>query len=158
MEQKPRHSQYFEGVLQLRNVDRDILKYVRFLAKENRVSIAKEVEEKEGIDMYLSSRKFLHQLAKTLKNEFPEGELKVSPRLFSEKDGRYIYRLTVLFRMLRFKKGDVIRYRDNVFRIEHIGNEVSGTDVKTKEKVRIKKNILLKNYKLVAKEGEEIPE
>ena len=158
MEQKPRHSQYFEGVLQLRNLKNEAIEYVRFLIKENKVTIAKEINEKSGIDLYLSSKKFLHQLAKRLKSEFREGELKVNPKLFSEKDGKYIYRLTVLFRMPEFKKGDVLRYKGKVFRVERIGNDVSGSDILTKEKVRVKMALLLKNYRFIAKEGEEIPE
>ncbi len=91
---------YFEGTLQLRNPHEEVLNFIRNQFKNNsKVWIAKEERLKTGIDLYISSNKFLLSLGKKLKKSF-KGELKISRKLFTKNrlTSKMVYRMTVLFR------------------------------------------------------------
>jgi NMD protein affecting ribosome stability and mRNA decay len=93
---------YFEGTLQLRDVDDKVLDYV---AKdiESRVDegvFVKEMTEyKNGLDIRVTSRKYLMTLGKKLKKRFG-GTVKRTSRLFSvnKQTSKEMHRLTVLYR------------------------------------------------------------
>ena len=92
---------YYEGKLQLRNPNEEVLNFIRNQFKNNeKVWIAKEERLKTGIDLYISSNRFLLSLGKKLKKSFP-GELKLSSSLYgvSKKTGKQVYRGTVCFRL-----------------------------------------------------------
>lgn len=96
-----KNPQYFEGTLQLRNPNEEVINFIRNQFKNNeRAWIAKEVGLKTGIDLYISSNKFLLSLGKKLKKSF-KGELKTSRKLHSQNrlTSKRIYRVTVLFRL-----------------------------------------------------------
>jgi len=92
---------YYEAKLQLRPYDKEILDYAKKQIDENNVLISKEIKLKQGIDLYLTSRKFAVILAKKLKKVFG-GETKVSKTLYSvdRLTSKNIYRVTVCFRKL----------------------------------------------------------
>jgi len=95
------NQQYYEGTLQLRNPNEEVLNFIRNQFKNNqKVWIAKEKDLKTGIDLYISSNKFLLSLGKKLKKSF-KGELKTSRRLHSKSriTSKNVYRVTVLFRL-----------------------------------------------------------
>lgn len=93
---------YFEGTLQLRDVDDTVLDYV---AKdiESRtdegVFVKEMIEYKNGLDITLTSRKYLMGLGKKLKKRFG-GTVKRTSRLFSinKQTSKEMHRLTVLYR------------------------------------------------------------
>ena len=92
---------YYEGTLQLRNPNREVINFIRNQFKNNRKAwIAKEERLKTGIDLYISSNRFLLSLGKKLKKSF-KGELKVSRKLHSRDriTSKNVYRMTVLFRL-----------------------------------------------------------
>ena len=92
---------YYEGILQLRNPNEEVINFVRNQFKNNeKVWIAKQEKLKTGIDLYVSSNKFLLSLGKKLKKSF-KGELKTSRKLHSRNrvTSKNIYRVTVLFRL-----------------------------------------------------------
>lgn len=94
-------SNYFEAVLQIRNTNQEVTNCVFNAIKKNKdVFIMKEVEYKDGFDLYLSSQKFTHQLGKILKKSF-NGKIVESRRLHGRDrhKGKLIYRRTVLFRV-----------------------------------------------------------
>jgi len=95
------HPEYFEGTLQLRNPNEEVINFVRNQFKNNeKVWIAKQEKVKTGIDLYISSNKFLLSLGKKLKKSF-KGELKTSRKQHSRNKmtSKTIYRVTVLFRL-----------------------------------------------------------
>lgn len=93
---------YYEAIIQLRPFRKKIVDYVMKRIDERKdVFISKIVELKTGIDFYVSSQRFARALGKKLKKAF-NGELKLSRKLFTEKDGKKLYRVTVCFRL----KGD----------------------------------------------------
>lgn len=91
---------YFEGTLQLRNPSEEIFSMVlNQINHDAHVWIAKEEFHREGVDLYLSSNKFLLQLGKKLKKSF-KGKVVISRRLFTQNKmtSKFVYRMTVLFR------------------------------------------------------------
>ncbi len=92
---------YYEGKLQLRNPNEEVLNFINNQFKNNeKVWIAKAERLKTGIDLYISSNRFLLSLGKKLKKSF-KGELKTSRKLFSKSrlTSKQLYRVTVLFRL-----------------------------------------------------------
>jgi len=92
---------YFEGVLQIRNPNEEVMNFIENQFKNNdKVWISKEIKLKTGMDYYVSSNRFLKQLGKKLKKSF-KGELKLSKKLFTRNHltSKEVYRGTVLFRL-----------------------------------------------------------
>ena len=92
---------YYEGTLQLRNPNEEVLNFISNQFKKNeKVWIAKQEKLKTGIDLYISSNRFLLSLGKKLKKSF-KGELKTSRTLHTKHrlTSKDIYRVTVLFRL-----------------------------------------------------------
>lgn len=140
MENKGKNLQYFEGKLQLRNCSEEILDFVAdHLEKEKgRVWIAKEVKAKNGVDLYLSSNKFLRKLGRLLKDRF-ECVVKESSKLHTEtKDGKKLYRGTVLCKVPDFRKKDIGIFNGDKVEVMSIGENVVLKDVKTGKKKRYK--------------------
>jgi len=128
--------QYYEGVLQLRNPNKKILDFVKVQIKKNpKVFIAKESKLKNGVDLYLSSQKFLFQLGKKLKQSF-KGQLKISRKLFTRKrqTGKRIYRVNILFKHPHFKKAQTVQINGEEVKILQINNMIKVQNIKTGKK------------------------
>jgi len=137
----PHHNlQYFEGRLQLRNYREEVLRFViNQVAKDPGVHIAKEKMVKNGLDLYMSSNKFLRKLGKKLKNSFT-GTLKESVKLHTrdKQTSKNLYRLTVMFRCYPFRKGDKVILKGDEVIIQKIGTQILVKDAKTGAKKRCK--------------------
>lgn len=134
---KNKHQDYFEAVLQLRNVSATVMDYVYEEIDRGKVHIAKEVESKHGIDIYLSDNDFTKALGKKLQLAFG-GEFNVTASLFSKKDGKDIYRLTALFRMADFKKDDSVEYNGEQYVVKTMGKDILMQNSKTGKKIHLK--------------------
>src|SRR3990172_9559423 len=102
--------QYFEGVLQLRNFTPEVLAWVRKrTVLDKRAVISKEARVPGGVDVYFTDQHYMQALGKKLRERW-QGEYKVSYRLhtMSHLTSKELYRITILFRMLDFKVGDVV--------------------------------------------------
>ena len=96
-------SGYYEGILQLRDVNNVVVDYClsdvkRY--KEKGVFFTKVDEVKNGLDLYCSSKRYIISLGNKLKKKF-KGEVKTSKSLFSRDRQRSkdVYRINVLFRL-----------------------------------------------------------
>ena len=126
-------SRYFEGVLQLRPGRQDVLTFVReTTVQEGKAEIVKEAKVKGGIDLYFSSQRYLRALGQRLPGRF-SGKLEMSRRLFSASGvtSKLIYRVTVLFRLLPFKRGDTVGLRGREYRILAVKERVHLQDAAT---------------------------
>jgi len=96
------HNQlYFEAIIQIRPKKKEVLDFVVEKIKERKnVFVSKTVELKTGIDFYVSDQRFARALSKQLKKRF-NGEVKLTRKLHtvSKKNGKRLYRVTVLFRL-----------------------------------------------------------
>ena len=141
------HEGYFEGILQLRNPNRALIHYVmEAIAKNGTVRIAKQKQVTNGIDFYLSSNTFLKQLRSHLSKRFA-GELKTSATLHTRKNGRDLYRLTILFRLPHFKLGEKILFRGETYNVVSIGSRVLLKDVTTGRKKYFKFDDVEKSFR-----------
>ena len=101
MKKIDRHPEYFEAILQLRPADEKLLGFVLNQIEATKdVTIAKTVEHKNGVDLYLSSNIFTKSLGYKLNKRF-KGKLTVSRMHYStdHMTSKHIYRLTILFRL-----------------------------------------------------------
>lgn len=90
---------YYEATLQIRPKNERVLKFVEdHCNNKKNVFISKIEEEKYGYDIFLSDQKEARSLGSLLKKKFG-GEIKESKKLFGRKEGKDIYRGTVLFRL-----------------------------------------------------------
>src|SRR3989344_277638 len=103
------HSEYFEGVLQLPNPSEELIDFViSTVKKDDRAAITKIVQEPGGPDYYITDQKYLQILGKKLRARFA-GEFKMTSTLHTQrKDGKKLYRITILFRQYSFTAGDMV--------------------------------------------------
>ncbi len=134
-------SGYFEGILQLRNVDEEVIDYaINEAKKQNQkgIFITKKLKVRNGFDIYLTKRGYIHELARELLNKFG-GETKASKKLFSrdKQRSRDIYRINVLFRQSKFRKGNILNINGELFKIKNIDRNLTVINIKTGKKTSI---------------------
>lgn len=132
------HIGSYEGILQLRNPTKDIKDFVKKFSKEHEGLIVDEIKVENGIDYLFASQKLLQTIGRRLNKSFP-GELIISRKLFTVKREtmKRVYRLSVLFRMPLFKKGDKIKYKGREYIVKAIGKKVLAADSETGKKANI---------------------
>lgn len=132
-------SDYYQGILQLRDVNDEIIGFVHnLIRKRGDVAVTKTVKLNNGLDLYITSQKFIGVLGKKLKESFG-GEVKISSKLHTRsKQGKNLYRLNVLFRPSKYKKGDIVLVRGDKVRLISIGKRVFARNLKTGKKVTIR--------------------
>lgn len=145
MPEKPKHAKYYEGVLQLRNPTEEVLDFVESKISKTKVFVAKVVKHKTGVDLHLSSQRFLRALGKKLQEKFG-GVLKTTRKLHtvSKATGKKLYRVTVLFRTLPFKKNDRVTYHGSEWIVLRAGAQAHLKNVKTGKKIRVRAEELLR--------------
>ena len=118
---------YFEGDLQLRTENQEIIKFVfDYLgpeaAEKNRIN--------DGMDIKVINKKRLSTLGDQLQKKFG-GILKKSPRLFTRDHltSKEVYRLNVFFKPYDFLKGDIIVSNKKIYKITKLGKTIIGTEL-----------------------------
>ncbi|TLZ60451.1 MAG: hypothetical protein E6K13_08260 [Methanobacteriota archaeon] len=106
-----KHSNYYEGILQVRAEERPLTteerdRLVAFIEAEvarrtgkgEEVFISKIEDVRGGADVYLSSNSTARTIARELADAF-HGTVGSSPKLFGQKNGKDLYRVTFLVRI-----------------------------------------------------------
>ena len=140
MELKNINKDYFEGILQLRNPTKELIRFAENKTKKDKKAlITKKIKVKQGYDFYFTSQRYLRSLGNKIKSSFP-GELKTSRKIFTRKrqTSRDVYRVNVLFRMSDLRKGQIIRYKGEQIKIVKTGKKVLAKNVKTGKKMMLK--------------------
>ncbi|MBW2976087.1 hypothetical protein KY347_01425 [Candidatus Woesearchaeota archaeon] len=130
---------YYEGILQLRNTGNEVIEFVLKEIQENEnMYMAKIKKVTNGVDVYLSPQKSLRSLGNKLQKRFG-GQLTVSRKLHTKSrvTSRDVYRVNILFRVPKFKKGDIIDYRGDKIKIVNVHKKVFAKDIKTGKKLNI---------------------
>lgn len=136
-------SNYYQGILQLRDVNDEILDFVgNQIKKRNDVAVTRTVKYANGVDLYLTSQRFIKALGKKLRESFG-GQLKISSKLHTKnRQGRELYRVNALFRLPKYKAGDVVSIRGDEVKLISIGGKIFAKDMKTGRKIRIRNSDL----------------
>jgi nonsense-mediated mRNA decay protein 3 len=136
---------YFQGVMQLRSPTEEVLEFIYTqVDKSDSVAITKKVKMPDGMDLYMTSQAFLRKLGKKLRESFG-GEMRTSARLHTRVKGKDLYRVNVLYRPWKFRRGDIIKVRGAEIKITNFGNKVFGKEMKTGKKVTIRHEDLPKD-------------
>lgn len=132
-------SQYYEGILQLRNPNKKVRAFVKNqIDKKEGVFISKIVKVRNGFDYYISSNRFLKNLGYKLREQFG-GELKMSSKLYSRdrQTSKELHRLNVLYRCCDFKRGSIIEVRGEKIKVVGLGKRVQGKRLKDGKRIFI---------------------
>ncbi len=134
---------YYQGILQLRDVDNEVVAFVYAqIQKRGEVAVTRTVKYSNGIDLYLTSQKFIRVLGKKLREIFG-GELKISSKLHTRsREGKDLYRINALFRPSLYKIGDIVDVRGDEVKLLHIGKKIFGRDLKTGKKLTVRRSDL----------------
>ena len=146
---KEKGPKYFEGILQLRNPTPEVIKWVRKqIAQTPWIWVAKEEKVRNGIDFYISSNNFLISLGKKLSRSFA-GVLKTSNKLHTQDKitSKLIYRVTVLFKCLNYKKGQILEIDGEKIKIMDISSQVTVKNLTTGKKERWNPEVLDKQIR-----------
>ena len=140
---------YYEGILQVRAEDRDLttaeMRSVRTLVlarvergrDEGADFVSRTEEIHGGLDFYVSTNRLGARLAKEIVEAFG-GSISASPKLFGQRQGKEIYRVTTLVRLPAFRVGDVVRHKGVLNEILSLRPFTELRDLRTGEKRRYK--------------------
>ena len=133
-----KHPSYFEAVLQLRDCSEKIIEYVEEQIIRYKIPLAKVMKLKKGIDFYLADNQFTRALGKKLQIKFG-GDYNVTSSLWGRKSGKEVYRLTVLFRSIGFKKHDTVEFEGERYNVKMLlGTKLMLQNEKTGQKIQVK--------------------
>ncbi|MEK6950237.1 MAG: NMD3-related protein [Nanoarchaeota archaeon] len=118
-----KHPMYYEAILQLRDVSSAVITFTEAEFLHHKIPLAKRDAVQHGYDYYVADSKFTKALGKRLQQQFG-GELLVTASLYGQKDGKEIYRLTILFRAASFRKGDLVSYKGGGYIVQALGKEI----------------------------------
>ncbi len=136
-----KQSRYYEGILQLRNPSLQIIDFIKSQLCKEEVHVTKEVYVPEGVDLYVTSRKFLRTLATRLKAQFG-GTASLTARLHTRdrQTQKDVYRVALLYRAPLLKKGDVVAFEQYLVKIKNVSTFVTGVDIKIGKQLSFKYN------------------
>jgi len=142
-------SRYYEGIVQVRGDGRDLTAqevrevrtFVRARVDRGRDAsgefLSKIEEIHGGLDFYASSNALGKVLARALAEAYG-GTVTTSPKLFGQRGGKEIFRVTSLVRLPAFHRGDVVRHRDALEEVVKIASFVILRDLRSGEERRYK--------------------
>src|SRR3989344_3607306 len=88
-----KHSEYYEAILQLREVADEVIDFVDKEIEKKNIFVAKVKPVTNGHDYYLGNANLTKNLGKTLQEKYG-GEFTVTATLFSPKKGRPVQPFT----------------------------------------------------------------
>jgi len=139
---------YYEGILQVRGEDRELTPRemgsvrtfvtARVNRSEGTATFVSRIEEVHGgLDFYVSTNALAKGLARDIAGSFG-GTVSASPKLFGQKQGKEVYRVTALVRLAAFQKGDVVRHKGSLAEVTSVRPFVVLRDLVSGERRRFK--------------------
>jgi NMD protein affecting ribosome stability and mRNA decay len=129
--------EYFEAILQLRDCDKEIIDFAEKEITRLKLTVSDVIDLKNGIDYYLSDNNLTKQLGKKLQERYG-GEYLITATLHTKKKGKELFRLTILFRQAKIKKGNIVKYQGEEYEVKAMSKEIFLQNTKTGKKVRVK--------------------
>jgi len=135
---KKRAGDYFEGILQLRNTDKEIFDYIDGFLNKHKIYVSKKQKVGKDFDLYVSDKRKIQNLGHNLVKTFG-GELKINPKLHTRDNqkSKDVFRVNVFYKGPDYKKNDVVVVKDKIIKIKKMGKILSGIDIKTDKRVSI---------------------
>ncbi len=100
----------------------------------DQLSFVQDIKDvKGGIDIILGSTQLGRHIARAIYERFG-GKLNESSKLVGKKDGRDVYRSTILVRFPRLKRGDIVSFQGRLFEVT--GFDGKRTQITSLENVR----------------------
>jgi|SRR3989344_3632137 len=96
-----RSDQYYQGILQIRPCNKDVLDFAAEQIKHSKYcELSKLIITKFGYDLYVTSNKFLQVLGNRISNNF-KGKIIKSRTLYGKNrmTSREVFRMTICFRV-----------------------------------------------------------
>ncbi|VUT27518.1 MAG: NMD3 family protein [Candidatus Syntrophoarchaeum sp. GoM_oil] len=87
--------------------------------------VTKLLDVKNGVDVYVASKSAAQDGAREIIKRFG-GETRVSPKLIGRRGGKDLYRLTILVRLPRFVRGDIVYFRKRVVLLTSVSKHTEG--------------------------------
>jgi NMD protein affecting ribosome stability and mRNA decay len=137
------HIEYFEGVVQLREGTAEQMDEIFAYINDNNIRISKQIAHKNGVDFYVTSQKFVQQLAKWIPLRY-KCQLGTSRTLHTRdtKLNKDLYRVTLLVEFVDFTIGDVIEYKGDRVKITSLGKKPVGRILLTGERIFLDTKVL----------------
>ncbi len=132
-----KHGSYFEAVLQLREVSQEVVDFAEEEIARLKMHVADVITLKNGLDYKLSDNTLTRRIGKSLQVKFG-GKIEETSSLWGMKKDREVYRVTVLFRGVPFKKNEMVEYQGEEYQVKTLGKDVLIQQTKTGKKVHIK--------------------
>lgn len=142
-------SRYYEGIVQVRADGRVLtMKEMRAVrtfivartarSRDRSRDFLSRVEETHGgLDFYVSTNALSKSLARDLAETFG-GVVTTSSKLFGQRDGKELYRVTSLVRLTAFQVGDVVRRKGSLSEVLKIATFVILRDLTSGEERRFR--------------------
>ena len=152
---------YYEGILQVRGAGREltakekreIRTLVQAQADRGREAAGDFVSRTEdvrgGLDFYVSSNALGGRLAKQVASAYG-GTIATSPKLYGQRKGKALYRVTTLVRLPAFQVGDVVRVKETLSEVLEVAPFLILRDLATGEARRFKAKDLRRARRLEA--------
>jgi NMD protein affecting ribosome stability and mRNA decay len=163
--QKLMSGENYSSIIQIRvksekefNLIKDILNQIQYFVedifkKDPKHYISKMVDQKYGVDLYLSTNELMNYIISFLKGKYPF-LLKRSKKLVGRdsQKGKNIYRLKALIKFLPFDKNEILLINNTKFKVETILKNKVILKNQNGEKVSKKFNYFFnKRYKIINK-------
>lgn len=132
-----KHLDYFEAILQLRHVSAEVIEYAEKWLEKHGLQVVHLLQVTNGWDYYLTDNKQAVILGRALEQQFP-GHLEVTATLHTQKKEKRLYRLTILFRGMGFKRGDSVRYQGEEYVVKGIGKDILLASVASGKKLHVR--------------------
>ncbi|MEE8359151.1 MAG: NMD3-related protein [Candidatus Hydrothermarchaeales archaeon] len=156
---------YYEAILQIRGagllseeevekLSDAVTSLMESYSGKKRAFISNFKRVKGGADFYIGSAKIARKISHVLKRKYG-GELLESAKLVGKtRDGRNEYRITIVFRLPKFKVNDIIEANNRIIQILNLGkNKLTGFNLKTRSKTSFPL-AKIKDARIIAAENE----
>ena len=131
-----KHPKYYEAILQLRDVKQEVHDFVADELKKAKIPVTEVKTIKTGTDLYVADSDFTVALGRKLQRKYG-GKTLTTSSLYGAKGGKQIYRVTVLFRGVPFKKNDIVTYCDEEYTIKGMAKDILIQNNKSGKKIHI---------------------
>ena len=131
---------YFEGILQLRNADTNIKKFTNKIIDNMKDTYVNKVTEKENsADYYFVKKKMIGRVAERISEEYG-AYVDYNAQLFTQdkQTSKELFRLNVAVHIPPFKEGDVIEKKEEILLIKNTGKNNSALELEKNKKKIIK--------------------